>query len=91
MRVNKNFHIFSTLFLDIKIVDEISTNICFVKVCSLEATVIRGVHKFVLPVRVSDLIWVKFGIGYLCIMVFSICEFHENRCRKSCTFLIGTI
>jgi len=86
MRVNKNFHMYSTLLLDIKIGEEVSTHICFVKMGSLEAAEIRGVHEFVLSVRVSYLIWVKFGIGYLRVTM-SICEFHENRCRKSCTFL----
>lgn len=90
MRVNKNFDIYSTLLLDIKIGDEISTNICFVKVGSLEATAIRGVHEFVLCIRVSCLLGVQFGVGYLRITMLSICEFHEDRCRKGCTFLIGT-
>jgi len=90
MRLNKNFHIYSTLLLDIKIGDEISTNICFVKMGSLEATAIRGGHEFVLSISVSYLLWVKFGSGHLRITMLRICEFHENRRRKSCTFLIGT-
>jgi hypothetical protein len=89
-RVNKTFHIYSTLLLDIKIGDEISTNICFVKMGSLEATAIRGVHEIVLSLRVSYLLWVKFGFGYLRITMYSICEFNENQCRKSFAFLIGT-
>lgn len=81
---------YSTLLLDIKIGEETSTHICFVKMGSLEATEIMGVHEFVLSICVSYLIRVKFGIGYLRITMLSICEFHEDRCRKSCTFLIGT-
>jgi hypothetical protein len=81
---------YSTLLLDIKIVDEISTNICFAKMVSLESTLIRGVHEFVLSIRESYVIWVKFGIGYLRIKMLSIYEFNDNRCSKSCAFLVGT-
>ena len=32
---------------------------------------------------------VQFGIWDLNIMLFNICEFHENWCKKSHSFLMG--
>ena len=33
--------------------------------------------------------WAKFGMLYVYIILLSIYEFHENRPKESCTFLVG--
>jgi hypothetical protein len=47
-----------------------------------------GVHEF-LSVLLTRLIWVKFDIRDLHIMLFTVCDFCENRPREGCAFLMG--
>ena len=44
-----------------------------------------SIHTF----HVNCPLWVKFSICDLNIMLFNICEFHKNRCKKSHTFFMG--
>ena len=43
----------------------------------------------VLAFRINHPVWVKFGIGDLHVMLWAVCEVHENWRLESRNFLLG--